>query len=159
MRYAGARRGAGYGRLSGGCKIFIDWRLGFRQSSFRHITRVPQRPTFDAFAMPAAFLACCCPLHLSDPGKPSDPETSLQFLSAELGIQQSASWRTALICRDDGYSAGWQPAEPKTASGSRGSGGCVAGRGPAVFALAGAGRAGPVLLLPVGFVQRILDVA
>src|SRR2546430_5479103 len=26
----------------------------------------------------AAFLACSCPLHLSDPGKPSDPETFLQ---------------------------------------------------------------------------------
>src|SRR5215471_14473161 len=26
----------------------------------------------------AAFLACYCPLHLSDPGKPSDPGTSLR---------------------------------------------------------------------------------
>jgi hypothetical protein len=24
----------------------------------------------------AGFLACCCPLHLSDPGQPSDPETT-----------------------------------------------------------------------------------
>jgi hypothetical protein len=37
--------------------------------------------------------------------------------------------------------------------------GCVVGRGPAVFVLARIGRPGPVLLLPVGFVQRILDVA
>ena len=35
---------------------FINWKLGFRQSSFRHITRVPQRLTFDAVAMPAVFL-------------------------------------------------------------------------------------------------------
>jgi hypothetical protein len=102
VRYAGTGHGAGYRRLSGGCKIFINWKLGFRQSSFRHITRVPQRPTFDAFAMPAAFLACCCPLHLSDPGKPSDPEIILQFLPAEPGICQGASWRTSLICRDEG---------------------------------------------------------
>lgn len=79
MRYASAGRSAGYGRLSGGCKIFIDWRLGFRQSSFRPITRVPQRPTFDAFAVSAAFLACYCPHHLSDPGKPSDPGIILQI--------------------------------------------------------------------------------
>src|SRR4051794_28162649 len=26
----------------------------------------------------AGFLACSCPLHLSDPGKPSDPGTSLR---------------------------------------------------------------------------------
>jgi hypothetical protein len=29
-----------------------------------------------------AFLACSCPLHPSDPGKPSDPGTSLQVLPA-----------------------------------------------------------------------------
>ena len=78
---------------------FINWRLGFRQSSFRHITRVPQRPTFDAFAVSAAFLACYCPLHLSDPGKPSDPGIILQFLPAEPGICHGASWRTIRSCR------------------------------------------------------------
>ena len=26
----------------------------------------------------ASFLACCCPVHLSDPGKPLDPRTSLR---------------------------------------------------------------------------------
>jgi hypothetical protein len=87
---------------------FINWRLGFRQSSFRHITRVPQRPTFDAFAMPAAFLACCCPLHLSDPGKPSDPGILLQSLPAEPGICQSASWRTVRSCGLPGCRKFWR---------------------------------------------------
>src|SRR5215212_3526206 len=41
-----------------------------------------------------ASMACCCPLHLSDPGKPSDPGTSLQVPPNELGIQRGASWRT-----------------------------------------------------------------
>ncbi|MGH3122965.1 MAG: DUF2786 domain-containing protein, partial [Streptosporangiaceae bacterium] len=41
----------------------------------------------------ADFLACYCPLSLSGPGKPSGPGTSLPFLPAAPGIQQSASWR------------------------------------------------------------------
>ena len=42
------------------------WRLGFRQSSFRHITRIfpARRPV--RLGTAAGFLACYCPLHLSD---------------------------------------------------------------------------------------------
>ena len=44
------------------------WRLGFRQSSFRHITRIfpARRPV--RLSTAAGFLACYCPLHLSDLG-------------------------------------------------------------------------------------------
>ena len=44
------------------------WRLGFRQSSFRHITRIfpARRPV--RLGTAAGFLACYCPLHLSDLG-------------------------------------------------------------------------------------------
>jgi hypothetical protein len=42
----------------------------------------------------AAFLACYCPLHLSDPGKPSDPGITSEFLPAKPGIQQGASRRS-----------------------------------------------------------------
>ena len=35
----------------------INWRLGFGQSSSRHIPRVPQRPAPDAWARPLLFLA------------------------------------------------------------------------------------------------------
>ena len=44
------------------------WRLGFRQSSFRHITRIfpARRPV--RLGAAAGFLACYCPLHLSDLG-------------------------------------------------------------------------------------------
>jgi hypothetical protein len=56
----------------------IDWRLGFKQSSFHHIPRVPQHPAPVRLGTATAFLACSGPLHLSDPGQPSDPETSLR---------------------------------------------------------------------------------
>src|SRR5262249_32769090 len=42
----------------------------------------------------AGWLACCCPLRLSAPGKPSDPGMVLQSLPAEQGIRQGASWRS-----------------------------------------------------------------
>ena len=41
QRHAGAVPGTGFVRLSGGGKVYPGWRLGFRQSSFSHIARVP----------------------------------------------------------------------------------------------------------------------
>jgi hypothetical protein len=41
QRHAGAVPGPGFMRLSGGGKVYPGWRLGFRQSSFSHIARVP----------------------------------------------------------------------------------------------------------------------
>src|SRR5215467_4921705 len=47
---------------------YPSWRLGFRQSSFRHITRIfPARHPV-RLGTAAGFLACYCPLHLSDLG-------------------------------------------------------------------------------------------
>src|SRR6478736_3424377 len=54
------------------------WRLGFRQSSFRRVTRAPRAPR---------------PVHLSAAGQPSDPEINLQSLPARREIRPSASWR------------------------------------------------------------------
>ena len=45
----------------------------------------------------AAFLACYCPLRFSDPGKPSDPGISSEFLPAQPGIQQGASRRSHVL--------------------------------------------------------------
>ena len=41
QRHARAVPGTGFMRLSGGGKVYPGWRLGFRQSSFSHIARVP----------------------------------------------------------------------------------------------------------------------
>ena len=41
QRHAGAVPGTGFMRLSGGAKVYPGWRLGFRQSGFSHIARVP----------------------------------------------------------------------------------------------------------------------
>jgi len=47
---------------------YPSWRLRFRPSSFRHITRIfpARRPV--RLGTAAGFLACYCPLHLSDLG-------------------------------------------------------------------------------------------
>jgi hypothetical protein len=76
MSDADAGRGTGSGvfPVDGGLH---HWRLGFRQFSFHRIPRVPQHLTAVRLAVTAAFLACSGLLHLSDPGKPSDPRTWL----------------------------------------------------------------------------------
>jgi hypothetical protein len=52
------------------------WRLGFRQSGFRHITRISRRTAPDAWARPPVSWHAIFPCILSDSGKPSDPEIS-----------------------------------------------------------------------------------
>jgi hypothetical protein len=54
-----------------------EWALS--NPAIFHIARVPWRPTFDTFAMPATFLTCCGSLHFSDPGKSLDPGMFLQI--------------------------------------------------------------------------------
>jgi hypothetical protein len=51
------------------------WRLGFRQSQLSpyRAGRPAHRPI--RLGTATGFLACCCPLHLTDPGKPSGPQT------------------------------------------------------------------------------------
>ena len=74
------------------------WKLGFRQFSFHHIPRVPQHLTPVRLRATTAFLACSGPLHLSDPGKPSDPRTSLQVLPGCAG-DTTGRLVAHLICR------------------------------------------------------------
>ena len=62
------------------------WRLGFKQSGLRHITRALRGSTFDASAILHAFPPCCCPLALSRPGQAGDPEAS--------------SFRTSTLCEE-----------------------------------------------------------
>lgn len=88
-------------------------------------------------------LACSGPHHLSDPGKPSGPGISLQFLPAEPGIQQGASWRTCSVRR---CCATCRPRGRRRAGGCRGgpcacgwrSGPRAAGSPPGCCACAGA---------------------
>src|SRR5664279_1566238 len=78
-----AGAGAGYRRLSGGCANCTFWRLDFRQSSFRHITRVPQRLAPYAWARTLVHWHAVFSLPLSSPDKPLDPEMFLQSLPAQ----------------------------------------------------------------------------
>jgi hypothetical protein len=56
----------------------------------------------------AAFLACSCPLHLSDPGQPSDPETSLRVPPSCAGdtTRRLAAHR---LCREERVSSKRSP--------------------------------------------------
>src|SRR5260370_24889019 len=76
LGHPAAGTGAGFKRLSGGRLICTFRRLGFRQFSFRHVTRVSRHATPYAWALAAGFLACYCSLHFSDSGQPSDPTLS-----------------------------------------------------------------------------------
>ena len=55
-------------------------------------------------------MACCCSLHLSDPGKPRTQEPPSEFLPAEPGIRPGASWRTT---------SGPRPRSPQAGTGSQ----------------------------------------
>ncbi len=69
----------------------LEIRLQAIQPSPYHAGLPTHRPIHLGTAI--GFLACYGPLHLPDPGKPSDPGTYLQSLPASQGIEQSASWR------------------------------------------------------------------
>ena len=56
------------GVFSGRCGSCTFWRLGLRQSSFRHITRIPRRAALDAWTRPPVSWHAIFPVHLSDPG-------------------------------------------------------------------------------------------
>jgi len=58
------RGGTGYRRLSGGCPNCTFWRLDFRQSSFRHITRTSRH------AVPYAWTRQPVSWHAIFPGYP-----------------------------------------------------------------------------------------
>jgi hypothetical protein len=55
---------------------FRRWRLGFKQSGLRHITRALRDDTIDAFSMSHAFPPCCGPLPLSRSGQVGGPKVT-----------------------------------------------------------------------------------
>jgi hypothetical protein len=69
--------------------------LGFRQSSFRHITRVPQRLAPYAWARSLLSWHAIVPFTFQIQVSHQTQEPPFEFLPAAPGIQQSASWRTS----------------------------------------------------------------
>jgi hypothetical protein len=77
----------------------IIWRLGFRQSSFRHITRISQRVAPYAWTRP---LVCChaiVPFVFRLQVRHQIQEHPSKFLPAEPGIRQGASWRSTHLLK------------------------------------------------------------
>jgi hypothetical protein len=74
-----------------------DWAI--RQSSFRHITRVPRRATPDTWAWPPICWQAIVPFTFQIRVSHWTQELSFEFLPAAPGIQQGASRRTIGLCR------------------------------------------------------------
>jgi hypothetical protein len=72
--------GAGFGRLSGGCRDGTFWRLGFRQSSFRRVARISQRVVPDAWTRPPVSW------HAVFPGVLSDYELAIRSKDTSSGL-------------------------------------------------------------------------
>ena len=68
--------------------------MGFKQSSFRHITRVSQRTAPDAWARPLVSWHAAVPFTFRLQVSHQTQKPPSEFLPTELGIQQGASWRT-----------------------------------------------------------------
>ena len=90
-----AGAGTGFRRLSGRWAVCTFWRLGLRQSSFRHITRIPRR------AAPYAWTRPPVSWHAIFPFSPFGSWVSHQIqrhllssLPAARAIQRCASWRS-----------------------------------------------------------------
>jgi hypothetical protein len=89
-----AQRGVGDRRRSdGGGRR--RWRLGLKQSSLGHIARVLRRGALDASRRPPLSRHAMVPSRFRV--QVSQARTSLQFLPTALGIQRSATRRTAGI--------------------------------------------------------------
>jgi hypothetical protein len=71
------------------------WRLGFRQSSFRHIAQISRRTAPYAWARSPVCMACYGPLHLSDPGKAiRSTDTSSSPCPLRGRYSSCATWRS-----------------------------------------------------------------
>jgi len=86
----------GAGRRFRRMRPSISWRLGFRQSSFRPITRVPRRAASNAWARPPLQWHAAVPFTFRIQVSHRTQEPPSEFLPAEPGIQPGASWRTAI---------------------------------------------------------------
>ena len=73
--------------------IRIFWRLGFRQSSFRHIARIAWRVVPDVWTRPPLFWHAAVPVTFRIKVSHPIQEQSSKFLLIPSGIQQSASRR------------------------------------------------------------------
>jgi hypothetical protein len=71
----------------------IVWRFDFGQSSSRHIPRVPQRAAPYAWARPLLSWHAVVPFTFRIQVSHRTQEPPSEFLPAELGIHQGASWR------------------------------------------------------------------
>jgi hypothetical protein len=89
-------QGAGTGsrRLSGRCAVCTFWRLGFRQSSFRHITRILQRAAPYAWTRPLVYCHAAVPLTFRRRVRHRIQRHLLSSLPAARAIQHCASWRS-----------------------------------------------------------------
>ena len=74
------------------------WRLGFRQSGFRHITRISRCATPDAWTWPPVSWHAIFPCILSDSGKPSDPEIS-PLISARCAGDTTVRLMAHTVCK------------------------------------------------------------
>jgi hypothetical protein len=72
----------------------IVWRLGFRQSSFRHIARAPRRTVPRVWTRPPVFWHAVVPFTFRIQVSHSAQEPPFEFLPAMPGTQQGASRRT-----------------------------------------------------------------
>jgi hypothetical protein len=70
------------------------WRLGFKQSSLGHITRVLQRAALDASGRPLLSWHALVPSRFRVQVSQATQEHSSKFLPTASGIRQSASRRT-----------------------------------------------------------------
>jgi len=94
-----AERGAGLRCLSGGPTVRSSGDWAIRQSSFRHITRVPRRRTSDTWACPSLCWQAIVPFTFQIRVSHWTQELPFEFLPAAPGIQQGASRRTIGLCR------------------------------------------------------------
>jgi hypothetical protein len=94
------------------------WRLGFRQSGFRRITRISRCAVPDTWARPPVSWHAIFPCILSDSGKPSDPEIS-PLISARCAGDTTVRLMAHAGCKTVGYAFGGSNPPPATSCEKR----------------------------------------
>jgi hypothetical protein len=88
------KHGAGFRRFPADGTLH-HWRLGFRQCSFRHITRASRRAVPHVWTRPPVSWHAVVPFTFQIQVSHSAQEPPFEFLPARPGIRQGASWRTS----------------------------------------------------------------